>query len=195
MTSQRESRTFQSSSATYMKSLSKYALLTALLTAAVVEAQTAAPLPKPLTAGEMKLRVEAISKDIEADHRHVLHLQATVRKEKDVIKLTCVNDKLVQIKAQMNLFENATLQLESAVSDETSTQAAFAEVEKAGSDVHRLRGEADGCAGELEMYKQESKSDVDRPVLDDPTDGDPFHPPEVMGDPEVDVPATASPYF
>jgi hypothetical protein len=34
------------------------------------------------------------------------------------------------------------------------------------------------------MYKQESKTDVDRPELDDPTDGESFHDSVVMGEPE-----------
>jgi hypothetical protein len=143
----------------------------------------------------MKLRTEQLKQDIEEDHKHVLHLQALARKEKDVIKLTCINDKLVQMKAQMNLFDDASLALDGAINNTDDTpRTIFAEIEKAGADMKKLRGEADACAGELEMYKQESKTDVDRPELDDPTDGDPFHDPEVMGEPEVDVPGYATPY-
>jgi hypothetical protein len=178
-----------------MKSLRKYAVLAALFAAVTVQAQTAPPAPKALPPAEMRLRAETIKNDLEEDHRHVLHLQAIARKEKDVIKLTCINDKLVQIKAQMNLFDNANLQLEGAINSTDGTATvAMADIEKASADVKKLRGEADGCAGELEMYKQESKTDVDRPDLDDPTDGDPFHDPEVMGDPEVDVPGYATPW-
>ena len=181
-----------------MKFGNKYILLLALFGAVTVQAQTA-PAPKVLSPADMRIRVETIKVDIEEDHRHVLHLQALARKEKDVIKLTCINDKLVQIKAQMNLFDNANLQLEGSIASTTgstdgTSSLAFADIEKASADVKKLRSEADGCAGELEMYKQESKTDVDRPELDDPTDGDPFHDPEVMGDPEVDVPGYATPW-
>jgi hypothetical protein len=168
----------------------------ALLVAVSVQAQTPPPAPtKPLSPTEMRERVEQLTKDINDDNRHVLHLQALVRKEKDVVKLTCVNDKLVQIKAQMNLFDGATLQLEALINNtDDSPRSTFADVEKAAGEVHRLRGEADGCAGELEMYKQESKADFERPDLDDPTDGDPFHDPEQVGEPDVDVPGYATPY-
>ena len=177
-----------------MKLLRKYALLAALLAAGIVQAQTA-QTPKALPPAEMRLRTEQIKKDIDEDHKHVLHLQALARKEKDVIKLTCINDKLVQMKAQMNLFDNSSLALEGAINNTDDTpRTIFADVEKAGADVKRLRGEADGCAGELEMYKQESKTDVDRPDLDDPTDGEPFHDPTQMGDPEIDQPGYATPY-
>jgi hypothetical protein len=176
-----------------MKLLTKYALFAALLGAAVVEAQTGSA-PRALPAAEMRARAEQVKSEIEEDHRHVLHLQAVVRKEKDVIKLTCVNDKLVQIKAQMNLYDNANLQLDGALASEGDAQAPFSEVEKAGADVKRLRSEADGCAGELDMFKQESRADVERPELDDPTAGEPFHSGEQTGDPDIEVPGYATPF-
>jgi hypothetical protein len=178
-----------------MKLLRKYAMLAALFAAVTVQAQTAPPAPKALPPAEMRLRTEQIKKDIDEDHKHVLHLQALARKEKDVIKLTCINDKLVQMKAQMNLFDNSSLALEGAINNtDDSPRTIFSDIEKAGADVKKLRGEADACAGELEMYKQESKTDVDRPDLDDPTDGEPFHDPVVMGEPEVDPPGYATPW-
>lgn len=178
-----------------MKLLRKYALLAALFAAVTVQAQTAPPAPKALPPAEMKLRTEQLRKDVDEDNKHVLHLQALARKEKDVIKLTCINDKLVQIKAQMNLFDNSALALEGAINNtDDSPRLIFADIEKAGADVKKLRGEADACAGELEMYKQESKTDVDRPDLDDPTDDGPFHDPEQVGDPEIDQPGYATPY-
>ena len=178
-----------------MKLLRKYAVLVALLAAVTVQAQTP-PAPKALPPAEMRLRQEQLKKDIDEDHKHVLHLQALARKEKDVIKLTCINDKLVQIKAQMNLFDNSSLALEGAINNtDDSPRTIFVDIEKAGADVKKLRGEADACAGELEMYKQESKTDVDRPDLDDPTDGEPFHDPVVMGEPVIDPPGYATPYM
>lgn len=174
-----------------MKSLKKYAMFAALLTAAVVEAQSPG---KPLLSTDAQLRVETTRKQIEADNRHVLHLQAIARKEKDVIKLTCINDKLVQLKAQQNLFDSAVLQVEAVSESPPALEGALEDVTKVGAEVKKLRGEADGCAGELEMYKQESRTDVDRPELDDPTDGEPFNDPEQVGDPDVDVPGYATPY-
>lgn len=157
-----------------MKSFKKYAMLTALFSAAVVQAQTA-PAPKPATAAQMQTASQEIKQQIDDDLRHVLHLQALARRGKDVIKLTCINDKLVQIKAQMDLYDNAKLQLDTAISNGDGTApTVFEDVTKTGNDVKKLRGEADGCAGELELYKQESATNVERPPdLDDPTNGDP----------------------
>lgn len=175
-----------------MKSFKKYALLGALFGAAVVQAQTAPPpAPKNLSAAEMRQQSEAIKKQIDDDNRHVLHLQALARKEKDVIKLTCINDKLVQLKAELDLYDTANLQLETSINNGDGTaSAAFGDVEHTGNDVKRLRGEADACAGELDLYKQESNTDVERPPgLDDPTGG--FTPPDL---PDVDPPAFATPF-
>ena len=175
-----------------MKFFRKYAILVALLGAAVAQAEDAPPAPKALTAPEMQKQSAEIKKQIDDDLRHVLHLQALVRKAKDVIKLTCVNDKLVQIKAQMDLYDNANLQLESAISNQDGTATAtFGDVEKSGADVKRLRSEADGCAGELELYKQESATNVERPPdLDDPTDDNGFEPPDLV----IEPPAYATPF-
>src|SRR5689334_7913041 len=138
-------------------SLANLAAMFATFAVAVsVQADTSPPPAKLLPPSEMRLRTEKIHKDIDEDHKHVLHLQALARKEKDVIKLTCINDKLVQIKAQMNLFDNSSIQLEGAINNTDDTpRTIFADIEKAGADVKKLRGEADACAGELEMYKQE----------------------------------------
>lgn len=178
-----------------MKSLQKYAMLTALFAAAVVEAQTAPPA-KRIPAAGMKLRVAEMKQQIDGDHKHVLHLQALAKKEKDVIKLTCINDKLVQLKAQMNLFDTNSLALDGAIDNtDDAPTTIFTDIVKTSDDIKKLRSDADGCAGELEMYKQESKADFERPELDDPTDGEPFNPPELDGDPEIDVPGYATPYM
>jgi hypothetical protein len=179
-----------------MKFLNKYAPLLALFVAVTAGAQPASPPPKALSPEEMRLRLETLKADIDEDLRHVLHLQALARKEKDVIKLTCINDKLVQIKAQMNIFDSANLALDASAATDDAPRTTFSELEQASADIKKLRGEADGCAGELEMYKQESKSDVERPDLDDPTEGGPFDPPE-DGDltgAEVEPPGYATPY-
>jgi hypothetical protein len=177
-----------------MKSLNKYAILAALFSAVVVEAQTAPP-PKTASAAEMQEQSKKLHEQIDGDNRHVLHLQALARKEKDVIKLTCVNDKLVQIKAQMNLFDTANLQLESQLeADDATRMTTFSDLEKAGGEVKKLRGQADGCMGEMDLYKQESKSDYERPELDDPTQGGPFNDPEQTGETTVEPPGYATPF-
>jgi len=122
----------------------------------------------------------------------VLHLQATARKQKDVIKLNCINDKLVQMKAQQNIFDTAHLELVPLIegrnpSDDANRYAMFGEVTTGADNLHKLRIEADGCVGEPEIVG-ESKNSYTGPTLgDDPTKGD------VFGNP-VEPPGYASPY-
>jgi hypothetical protein len=96
------------------------------------------------------------------------------------------------MKAQMDLFDIANSQIQAEGADDSVVQTAFGDAEKAGAEVHKARGEADGCAGELEMYKQESDVQVERPELPDPTDTGGFdggeHPPD------IDVPGFATPF-
>jgi hypothetical protein len=176
-----------------MKSLKKYAPL-GLLLAVTVRAQT--PPPPPTTPADIRLRITSLRTQIEDDHRHVLHLQAVTRKEKDVIKLTCVNDKLILINAQADLFDGAALQVEGSLEsgDPAQKTSSLADAETAGDAVKKLRTEADGCVGELEMYKQESGINVERPPdLPDPTDtGDGFD--GDHGPPDIEVPGFSTPF-
>ena len=147
-----------------------------------------------LSLPEMVAKAEALDLQIKADMRHVLHLQAKARQEKDVIKLNCINDKLVQLKAQVNIFDTArsslTAGLEGASGSSEDKQAAFAEVTSTGEAVKNLRAEADICVGEPELFKQESSSEVKRPEIPDDPGSDPFGP----GKGPFEAPAYASPF-
>jgi hypothetical protein len=189
-------------------------LAAALIATGVTHAQAPAPGPDPSVSGkpvkavklslpEMVARAGALEVQIKADLRHVLHLQAKARQAKDVIKLNCINDKLVQLKAQVNIFDSAHASLKAGLDDDGGAgagagvgadddrQAAFGEVTEVGSAVKTLRAEADICVGEPELFKQESSADVLRPqIVDDPGAFDPFDP---SGGP-FEPPAYASPF-
>lgn len=149
-------------------------------------AKPAAPAVK-LSLPEMVARAETLGAQIKLDMRHVLHLQTKARQAKDVIKLNCINDKLVQLKAQVNIFDSAQASLKAGLEGSSAAgdkQTMFADVTGAGAAVKSLRAEADICVGEPELFKQESSSEVQRPeIFDDPgasdlsEPGDPFEPP------------------
>ncbi|HSK00540.1 MAG TPA: hypothetical protein VK932_04835 [Kofleriaceae bacterium] len=184
-------------------------LAAALIATGVTHAQSPVPGADPSASGkpvkavklslpEMVARAGTLEVQIKADLRHVLHLQTKARQAKDVIKLNCINDKLVQLKAQVNIFDSAHASLRAGLEDEgagagagDARQAAFGEVTEVGSAVKTLRAEADICVGEPELFKQESSSDVLRPeIVDDPGGFDPFDP---SGGP-FEPPAYASPF-
>lgn len=141
-----------------------------------------------LSIGEMITRSVDLDKQVKLDLRHVRHLQEVSRKEKDIIKLTCVNDKLLAMKAQANIFDSARHDLE-ALSESTGgeRQTVYPSVVVAADSVRKLRGEADACVGENELSTSESQASVNDPGLPDPWTGNPF----TEG---VEPPAYASPF-
>jgi hypothetical protein len=172
----------------------------------LVAAQTPAdPAPAPtapagpvaptskLTAAEMTATIPTYEEQIKADGQHMVHLKEVATKQKDVIKLTCLNDKLIQLKAQQNIWDSnkATFQVAVTKSD-TDRITAYNDLTGVAHAVHTLRDEANACVGEPELYKQEAGVEVTHPPFpDDPTAVDPFDP----GMNDLEPPAYASPWF
>jgi hypothetical protein len=129
-----------------------------------------AGLAANLSPADVQTRVHQLHEQTRADARHVQYLQQVARKEKDVIKLNCVNDKLVQIKPQMNLADSAEAEL-GGITDATR-MAVFDTVVQAAESVRRLREEADQCIGEPITQGGESSNSFTGPQApDDPTKG------------------------
>ncbi len=184
-----------------MKRLKKSVLLAtaALLAGSQLYAQPVEPkgpdkAEKPtkasaqLTSTEMKERAASLTAQVHVDSQRVQHLQTVARQQKDIIKLSCVNDKFVKLKAETNIFDNTQVEL-NAVIDTNERFAAFVKIEKAADATHKVREEAEACAGEGELVPNESNNSVTTPEIpDDPTTGSPF------GEVEVEPPAYASPY-
>jgi len=139
----------------------------------------------PLSAIDLQNRVHQLHDQTRADARHVLYLQQVARKEKDVIKLNCVNDKLVQIKPQMNVADAAESELERAT--DATRMAVFDSIAGVAEGVHRLREEADQCIGEPITQGGESSNSFTGPQApDDPTKG--------FTGGQLEPPGYASPY-
>lgn len=128
-------------------------------------------------------RAQTIRDEANADIRHTYHLQALARKEKDVIKLNCVNDKLVLMKPQLNIIEQAHTEVAAGVNG----GAAFTGMVQAGESVRHLREQADQCVGEGGLGGTESANGWTGPIVPD----DPYTNP--WGS-VVEPPAYASPF-
>lgn len=123
-----------------------------------------------LSLADMAVRAHQLHEQTRADARHVQHLQQIARKEKDIIKLNCVNDKLVQLKPEMNIADAGEAQLEG--SRDSERMAIFEGISQAAETVRRLREEADQCIGEPISQGSESSNSFTGPqVPDDPTKG------------------------
>lgn len=140
-----------------------------------------------LSPEQMKKEAQTLRDRVRADIQRLHYLQAKARKANDVIKLTCVNDKFIKLKADANLFDDAHREL-LGVLDSDGRFDAYTRVISTAAEVQRAREEADVCVGETELGR-ESMNDFEGPdVIDDPTLGLPF-------DIEVEPPAYASPYI
>jgi hypothetical protein len=138
-----------------------------------------------LSLADIQARVHLLHEQTRADARHIQHLQLIARKEKDVIKLNCVNDKLVQVKPEMNIADSGESELEAT--HDTDRMAIFDGIARAAENVRRLREEADQCIGEPVTTGGESSNSFTGPhAPDDPTKG--------FDKPEIEPPGYASPY-
>ena len=177
-----------------MRKLGKFLSVLAFLGGATgLHADTAVPAAKPLSAAEMSTRSAGIQSQIQDDYQHVLFTKEQARKQKDVIKLSCVNDKLVQLKAQMNIADSTNEQLQGSLTKNgDDREALFSQLSQTGASVHLLREEAAACIGEPELYKQEAAGSFTAPEVPD----DPTHPPENNGNgiEPPEPPGYASPY-
>lgn len=148
--------------------------------------------PTKATVAEMSVGLGSLDAQVKDDARHVLHLQALARKQKDVIKLNCINDRLVQLKAQERIFDSAHVELVPLLDtrnppNEANRIAMFTEVSVGAANVKKLRIEADTCIGEPEIAGETANGFTGPTLTDDPMKGDVFGAP-------VEAPAYASPY-
>jgi len=138
-----------------------------------------------LPAIEIQSRVQVFVEQTRADARHMQHLQQLARKEKDVIKLNCVNDKLVQVKPELNMVDSGISELESAT--DANRMQVFEGISTAAENIRRLREEADQCIGEPVQTGGDSSNSFTGPDMpDDPTKG--------FTGPDLEPPGYASPY-
>lgn len=189
-----------------MKRLRKSALFlfTAMLIAGQLYAQPVEPTAPAGPAGpagpaaknspvlkpeEMRKQATELRAKVRLHLQHVQHLQTKVRNAKDVIKLTCVNDKFVKLKAEANIFDMSHRELIAVLdSDSNERVAVHGRLTRAASEVHKVREEADGCVGETDLGAGSENDFTSPDLFDDPTLGLPF-------DIEVEPPAYASPYI
>lgn len=150
-----------------------------------------APVAVKLTPAEMTASLPVTEQQISDAGRQIMHLKEIASKQKDVIKLTCLNDKLIQYKAQVNIWDAGKGTFQAAATD-SDRQTAYESLMKTAKDVQDLRDQANACVGEPELFKQEAGVEVSHPPFpDDPTATDPFEPTVT----DIEPPAYASPFF
>lgn len=141
-----------------------------------------------ISVADMTKHIEEMESQVKLDLRHVVHLQQAARKQKDVIKLNCVNDKLIAMKPLANRFDTDRHELDGLLTVGSDQRyAAYASVTKNSDALRKLREEADQCVGEPEL-RSETENGYTAPQFPiDPTLGNPF-------DPGIEPPGYASPF-
>jgi hypothetical protein len=127
-----------------------------------------------LTLQDQLVQSDAYLSKMKATLAHMNKLAEQARKDKDIIKLNCVNDKLIQAKGNLNLAESSRdgLKAAAARSDDGSRNHEFAKLTITYQKVTVLGQEAEQCIGEEISYVGATKVeiDVDKDIPeDDPT--------------------------
>lgn len=148
-----------------------------------------------LSPREMQTETKRLTAEMEGFHVRVLQLQAAARKAKDVIKLNCVNEKLLAVKQLLNIADVAENDLTEAISsgDRDAQVHQYSQVKLAHERATAERDEAEGCIGEEIVFVGPTAVEVDGPPMpDDPTD-DPLDPFDAVVDFENVI--LASPWY
>jgi hypothetical protein len=115
---------------------------------------------------EMRTQAAKYEQGMNEILRRMVQLQEVARKEKDVIKLNCVNDKLAP---KTNLEEAI------ARNDEESRYHEFGRITIAQQQAGILGGDAENCVGEDLTFLGPTQVTVDEPALpDEPVAGPEF---------------------
>jgi hypothetical protein len=156
----------------------------AVLTGGIVLAQDAGPPPaRPdvempaatraeISANDMVKQVADYRAKMEEMLKHIVQLQDQAKRQKDVIKLNCVNDKELQIKAVLNIADEANTNLVTAIArgDEMDRYHQYGRITLAYQESQRIAAEAEQCVGEDLTYLGKTTVSVEEPpVPEDPT--------------------------
>ncbi len=126
-----------------------------------------------LTPREMATEGDKMIGEMQGMHRRVLELQGSARKAKDVIKLNCVNERLLAVKKLTNIAEASRNDLTEAISagDAAGSRHQYTKIKQTHERSTSERDGAEGCIGEEIIFIGPTKITVDGPAIpDDPTD-------------------------
>ena len=161
--------------------------ISSLKESSTVSTQTAR---RSLTSLKDELEAARRQAQMSAGQREILHLREVAKKNKDVIKLNCINDKLVELKAQQNVADGYAHELTTALDSNSDERfAAYASFDSTITQINVLTEQARACIGEPELYKQESGVEVEKPEIPDDPTVNPFG-----TELDVEPPAYASPF-
>jgi hypothetical protein len=145
-----------------------------------------------LTPQDMLNNAAEYQKRITESGARIQALVEQARKQKDIIRFNCLADKLVQVRANMNVSEKAMSSLQEAIGrqDESTAFHEYTRLTIVNQNVQVLANEAEACVGEDMSYVGATRVDVN---VEGVPPGDPTQPvtPRI---PTILRPPKASPY-
>jgi hypothetical protein len=144
-----------------------------------------------LSVGEMVAQTTEYKKRMEEVAKRIQVLIEEARKQKDIIRINCLTDKLVQVKANQNIADRSsqTMQDAGARNDRDAAFHEYTRITIVNQNVQVLGGEAEACVGEDLSYVGATRVDVDTEGV---PPGDPTQP--TSSPPDITRPPSASPY-
>jgi len=130
-----------------------------------------------LSGNEMRNKAKKSIGKMQSTLQHGVSRQRNARAQKDVIKLNCVNNKLLQVKQLMNIADQAFNDMIEAIAatDLDTAHGKYVTILVSGEKVWTLHRETDGCIGAEITFLGPTKVDVTKPlIVDDPTKKKPF---------------------
>jgi hypothetical protein len=145
-----------------------------------------------LTPQETVAQSKDYYKKMQETQRRIQQLESKAKKDKDMVKLNCVADKLTQVKGHMTVADQSMSSLAATIarSDDAARQHEFTRITILYQKIVTLGTEAEQCIGEDVSYVGATSVDVEIDPSIPPTD--PTEPPLPV--PDVNRPPEASPF-
>ena len=142
------------------------------------------------TADQMLDLSETYDKEMRAAVEHAEDVRILAYHSRDIIRMTCIDDKLAQIKAVLNVAQPRFLTLRTLKTAELVMREQFSVINQAHERVGELSAQVDGCLGD--NLDAVSIGRIQEETAPNDNINDPTRPPS----PNVDVtrPPEASPY-
>ena len=161
---------------------------------ATLDVGASASVEAKIEPGEMSSRAGSLVGEMESIQSRLTQLQVQARESRDIIKLNCVNDKLLQVKQLLNIADSARTSLSEAIAgrNDGDRYHQFTVITVSSEKARALRDEAEACIGEELVFAGRASIDVDAPdIPDDPTRTDPF----ALASFDIERPTYATPFL
>lgn len=154
------------------------------------QAEISVPQKSTLSGKDMLAQIRDYRGRVQGVLLRIQSLQEQARKQKDIIRLNCLADKLVQAKVNLNIVDQAIVAVQEAVNrkDDSAALHEFTRVTIIHQKAQVLGAEAEACVGEDLSFVGATKVEVEEPKNLPPTD---LTPP--LEPPPVERPPPASP--